>query len=468
MDTVLSNTGYKIKKKDLTTKEVKDIKDELNVQPYTYNKTQGNQSRFSIFLESPKKLYLPRFYGLEKFGQPQENKIHEGDDVTMEFKGDLREEQKPIEELYLSAAKEKGGGIISLRCGGGKTVLALHIASVLQKKTIVLVHKDFLMTQWRDRILQFLPNAKIGKVQQNTIDIEGKDIVLAMVQSLSMKEYEEGTFDSFGLAIFDECHHLGAEVFYKSMTKVASKYMLGLSATPTRKDGLTKVFKWFIGDIVYSQKVKNEDYVEVQLIDIPFEDEEYNKIELTFRKEPCGPRMINNICNYLPRTQMIIDLLIKYKLEGRTTLVLSDRREHLDTMYKMLDGHSRGFYVGGMKPQELRESQSKDILLATFSMASEGMDIPELDTVILASPKSDVEQSVGRIFRKKACDRTFHPLIIDMQDDFSSFGNQCKKRIAFYHKMNFTLYKDGTEIAKKKGGGRKKKEPIIQEFSLID
>ena len=63
MDTVLSNTGYKIKKKDLTTKEVKDIKDELNVQPYTYNKTQGNQSRFSIFLESPKKLYLPRFYG---------------------------------------------------------------------------------------------------------------------------------------------------------------------------------------------------------------------------------------------------------------------------------------------------------------------------------------------------------------------------------------------------------------------
>ena len=135
MDTVLSNTGYKIKKKDLTTKEVKDIKDELNVQPYTYNKTQGNQSRFSIFLESPKKLYLPRFYGLEKFGQPQENKIHEGDDVTMEFKGDLREEQKPIEELYLSAAKEKGGYFV--RCGGGKTVLALHIASVLQRNNCI-------------------------------------------------------------------------------------------------------------------------------------------------------------------------------------------------------------------------------------------------------------------------------------------------------------------------------------------
>ena len=139
MNTVLSNTGYKIKKKDLTTKEIKDIKDELNVQPYTFNKAQGNQSRFSIFLESPKKLYLPRFYGLEKFGPPNENNINEGANVTMDFKGDLREEQKPIEELYIKSAKEQGGGIISLRCGGGKTVLALHIASVLQKKTIVLM-----------------------------------------------------------------------------------------------------------------------------------------------------------------------------------------------------------------------------------------------------------------------------------------------------------------------------------------
>ena len=101
-------------------------------------------------------------------------------------------------------ARERGGGIISIRCGGGKTVLALHIISALKKKTIVVVHKDFLMTQWRDRILEFLPKARIGKIQQNTIDIEDKDIVLAMVQSISMKEYDDDTFDSFGLAIFDE------------------------------------------------------------------------------------------------------------------------------------------------------------------------------------------------------------------------------------------------------------------------
>ena len=97
-----------------------------------------------------------------------------GENITIEFNGGLRDEQKPIEEIYLKNAYEKGGGIISIRCGGGKTVLALHIISILKKKTIVVVHKDFLMTQWRDRILEFLPDARIGKVQQDTIDIEGK------------------------------------------------------------------------------------------------------------------------------------------------------------------------------------------------------------------------------------------------------------------------------------------------------
>ena len=472
MTTVLSTNGYKILKKEYSSKVIKEIKDELTVKPFnSFNKSQMNSDvgKFSVFMESPKKLYLPRFYGLEKFGIPTDNQMKEGDDINLTFKGSLREEQNPIEEIYLKNAYEKGGGIISIRCGGGKTVLALHILSVLKKKAIVIVHKDFLMTQWRDRILEFLPDAKIGKIQQNTVDIEGKDIVLAMVQSLSMKEYDEGTFDSFGLAIFDECHHLGAEVFSKSMSKVASKYMLGLSATPKRKDGLTKVFEWYMGGIVYLQTKKNEDYAEVQLIECNYADEKYNKVEVNFRGEPCMPKMINNICEYFPRAELIRDLIKKYNVEGRSILILSDRRGHLDLLYKMLNGYSRGFYVGGMKPDELRDSQEKEIILATFSMASEGMDIPKLNTVILASPKSDVEQSVGRIFREKASVRKFHPLIIDIQDDFSMFQKQSLKRILFYHKSNFTLFKDGEEIQKKKKKKNKNKEEVkIEDFSLID
>jgi superfamily II DNA or RNA helicase len=468
MATKLSTDGYKIIKSEHPPALIKEIKDELSVKPFTFTKSHNNDANgFSVFMESPKKLYIPRFYGLKKFGEPSINDIYEGDPIDISFKGSLRPEQQPIEDIYIKNAKEKGGGIISIKCGGGKTVLALHIAAILKTKTIVVVHKDFLMTQWRDRIIEFLPEARIGKIQQNTVDIENKDIVLAMVQSLSMKEYKEDTFKSFGLAIFDECHHLGAEVFSKSMRKVSSRYMLGLSATPKRKDGLSKVFEWFMGDIVYLQTTKNEDYAEVQLVECKSICPKYNKEEVNFRKEPCMPKMINNICEDFPRSEMILSLIKKYHREKRSILILSDRRGHLELLYKMLNAYSRGYYVGGMKPDELRESQEKDILLATYSMASEGMDIPKLNTVILASPKSDVEQSVGRIFRQKACDRQLHPLIIDIQDNFSMFTKQCDKRIKFYHQNNFTLFKDGEEIKKATKKTRKKKV-VIADFALSD
>ena len=467
IQSVLSKNGYKIKKKSLTPRSLKSLKDELSVKPFVYNDYNNTctESRFKVFLESPTSIYIPKFYGIDKYGPAKTNKSSEGDDITIEFAGDLRPEQYPVEELYLKSAKEIGGGIISLKCGGGKTVLALHIIAMLKKKTIVVVHKDFLMTQWRDRIKQFLPEARIGKIQQNTVDIEDKDIVLSMVQSLSMKEYDEDTFNSFGLAIFDECHHLGAETFSKSMQKVSSKYMLGLSATPNRKDGLRKVFEWYIGPIVYMTKDKNEDFVEVQLISYDCDDQAYCKEEKTFKGDACMPRMINNICEYYPRTKLMLDLVEKYFKENRKILILSDRREHLNLMekyiHKNIAPNNVGQYVGGMKPNELRVSQDKDIILGTFSMASEGMDIPKLNTCILGSPKSDVVQSVGRIFREKACDRTHHPLIIDVIDDFSLFKKQADKRQILYRKMNFKIFMNGEEMKKIP---RKEKQKTIYDI----
>ena len=471
----LSNNGYKLKKQSLTLSQIKDIKKDLTVNPFVYGDFgDKNEKKFQLFLESPNSLYLPRFYAQENFGPPQINKLHEGDTISIKFKGSLRKEQEPIVKLYHDSAKEKGGGIISLKCGGGKTVLSLYLISLLKKKTIVVVHKDFLMTQWRDRIIEFLPDAKIGKIQQNTIDIEGKDIVLAMVQSLSMKEYDKDIFSSFGLAVFDECHHLGAEVFHRSMIKVASKYMLGLSATPDRKDGLRKVFEWYIGPLVYSTKDKNTDYIETRIYEYTHDDKKYNKDEILYNGKPCMPRMINNICEFQPRNDFINELIkIEYE-KGRKILILCDRREYLNNTKKWLNSNLNpncaGLYVGGMKPKELRESQEKDILLGTFSMASEGMDIPKLNTIVLASPKSDVIQSVGRILREKADVRKFHPLVIDIKDiheNLIMFSKQCDKRLRFYKQNNHDihLYKmDGTKekIEKRKKYEKKKKKEVYE------
>ena len=474
---ILSRNGYKLKKSELTPTQIKEIRKDLTVNPFTYNDFgDKNEKRFRLYLESPNSLYLPQFYGYNTFGEPTINKIEEGETINIGFNGELREEQKPIIDLYHQSAKKRGGGLISLKCGGGKTVLALYLISLLQKKTIVVVHKDFLMTQWRDRILQFLPTARIGKIQQDTIDIENKDIVLAMVQSLSMKEYEPQVFSSFGFAIFDECHHLGAEVFSRSMSKVASKYMLGLSATPNRKDGLRKVFEWYIGPMVYSTKDQNKDYIETRIYEYYNETEEYCKEELLYNQKQCLPRMINNVCNFKDRFDFI-NRLIKIEYEkGRKILVLCDRRGYLDNTMKHFNQNQKcaGLYVGGMKPNELRDSQKKDIILGTFSMASEGMDIPKLNTIILASPKSDVVQSIGRILREKAETRKYHPLVIDIRDthpNLSMFGKQCDKRIAYYKKCNhdISLYKtDGSieKIEKK----RKKKAKELYEMNecLLD
>ena len=311
--TKLSRNGYIIRKSDYTLKEIKDIKTDLTVKPFSYGDIgNGQERKFNVYLESPNKLYLPRFYGISKFGEPKENKISEGIELKLKFNGNLRKEQEPIFDIVMKTLKDKGGGIINLKCGGGKTVLSLRILVELNKKTMVVVHKDFLMTQWKDRIEEFIPEAKIGKIQQNTIDIDGKDIILAMVQSLSMKEYDKDIFNSFGLIIFDECHHLGAEMFSKCMPKVASTYMLGLSATPNRKDGLRKVFEWYIGDICYSTKEKSDDYVEVNIIKYDSEDEKYCKIENGYNGKPNFPKMINKICDYLPRTKLIVKKQLNY------------------------------------------------------------------------------------------------------------------------------------------------------------
>ena len=438
----LSRDGYVIRKKNFTTDQIKEFKDDLTMEPYCMNDFgEKNKKTFSIYLESPKKLYMPRYYGLSKLGEPEKNTLNDGKEIDINFKGSLRQEQLPVFDISYKQLMDTGGGIISLKCGGGKTILALYILAQIKKKTIIVVHKEFLMTQWYDRIVEFIPDAKIGKIQQNTIDVNGKDIVLAMVHSLSMKEYSDETFEDFGFCIYDECHHMGAEVFCKCMPKIACKYSLGLSATPKRKDGMSKVFEWYLGTIAYMSKEKNEDYVEVHIIKYMCENTLYNQIPLSYMKKPCVPKMINNICGFKPRRRLLIDLIIPLQKEGRSILILSDRRNHLEFIHDELEkiDIECGYYVGGMKPQELRDSQEKSIILGTFSMASEGMDIPKLNTIVLASPRSDVVQSVGRILRQKKEVRKFHPLIIDINDEFSSFLNQSKKRLTFYNKNKYDI-----------------------------
>ena len=144
MNKILSNNGYKIKKDEHESSIIKEIKKDLTVNPFIYGEFgDKNEKKFSLFMESPNSLYLPRFYGQDKFGKPTVDKLKKGDEINLKFNGKMRKEQEPIIDTYIKAANENGGGLISLKCGGGKTVLSLYIIHLLKVKTIVVVHKDF-------------------------------------------------------------------------------------------------------------------------------------------------------------------------------------------------------------------------------------------------------------------------------------------------------------------------------------
>jgi superfamily II DNA or RNA helicase len=298
------------------------------------------------------------------------------------------------------------------------------------------------MNQWIERISQFLPEARVGKIQGQIIDIDNKDIVIGMLQSLSMKEYHEKTFDSFGLTIIDEVHHISSEVFSCALFKLVTKYMLGLSATMNRKDGTTKVFKMFIGDVVYKGKREEEHNVIVRAIDYIGNDEEFKKIATDYRGNVMYSTMISKLCAYNHRSEFIlsvlIDMLKEKENEKQQIMILAHNRCLLKYFYDAI--HSRniatvGYYVGGMKESALKESESKKVIIATYSMAAEALDIKTLTTLIMATPKTDIEQAVGRILREKHGS----PVVVDIIDEHQLFKNQWTKRKSFYKKQNYKI-----------------------------
>ena len=205
----LGYQGYSIFKDTLSVDEQHAIRKELMVHAHI-PKSPVQPAPFPVYRESLLKIYVPRYFGTERYGSSIENKIAPGHEIALKFAGELRDYQNIIVDKYLKAATTKtancgGGGLLDVDPGKGKTVMALKIIERLAVKTLVIVHKSFLTNQWKERIEQFLPGARVGTIQGQVFDIENKDIVIGMVQSLSMKEYPQNAFESFGLTVFDEC-----------------------------------------------------------------------------------------------------------------------------------------------------------------------------------------------------------------------------------------------------------------------
>jgi superfamily II DNA or RNA helicase len=290
-------------------------------------------------------------------------------------------------------------------------------------------------------------------------DIDVYDIEVADNHNFVLR-LKDGRFYN---PIVSNCHHMGAEVFSRCMMKVNTTYTLGLSGTMSRKDGLTKVFEMFIGPVVHKEKSELEHKVVVKGIMYSVDDEVFNETQYDYMGNPKFSTMISKLCNYNRRSEFILRV-IAAELElnpAQQIMILAHNKTLLTYLHDaitnrkigekaVLDAGTQaqgitglvGYYVGGMKEAALKESEKKKIIIATYAMASEGLDIKTLTTLILASPKTDVCQSVGRILRQKHSS----PLVVDIIDGHDIFMSQWYKRRKYYKSQDYKiLVCDNTE-----------------------
>lgn len=365
------------------------------------------------------------------------------------------------------------------------TASAIYVLSKLGGKTIVVVNKIPLMNQWVEEINKFLPNVKVGTLQgQKNVDILDCDIVVAMLQSLVRIDYPDVFFEDFNTTVLDECHNYSSRIFSKVVFKLTSKYTIGLSATPNRADGCEYIMNWHIGDIVYKSteavRKSKEPIIKFIKIDSSKYIEEYIINQWTGAKTLQFTTMLSHLVKMESRNKLIVEIIkdTLSKEPARKILVLSDRRNHLENLVKTLDTmnditFTYGLCLGNMKKAQFEVSRSSQCIFATFAAFSEGVSEKDLDTLFLITPKKYVDpknknnvkkdsgklnQIIGRIFRK---DHTVHPIIVDINDNFSVYKSQFNTRKVFYKSNLPTAIYENYSINLDNG------EPLIKNSTKI-
>ena len=450
---MLTINGYHINKNNIQNNKLTNIKKDLTVKPYSFMKKKPIY--YTLYTETADQLIIPKFYALKIFGGgTYENKLKLVK-TNINFKGELRDYQINIVNLCMDYINKYNGGLLSLGCGKGKTVIALKIASLLNVNTLVIVHKEFLQEQWIERIKSFT-DCSPGIIRSNIIDIENKQITVGMINSISKRDYGN-IFENFSFVIYDEAHHVPAKIFSKTLQKTGALYTLALSATPYRTDGLFKILHWYIGDTIYRENIIHNKAVCVKIIN--FNSNKLSESTMLFNGEskPHFTKMITDLCHIESRIKLIAKIINILIQQNRKIIILSGRIEHLNSIKKKVDKYvikkkltyKIFYYIGNMnKKERLEAEQNGDVLFSTYDMAHEALDIPRLNTAILATPKKDVIQSIGRIQRTTLVCGDMRPLIIDIKDNLPIFNKHGAKRELLYKKSKYTIQKynceDGT------------------------
>ncbi|MDT8390319.1 MAG: DEAD/DEAH box helicase family protein [Lentisphaeria bacterium] len=341
------------------------------------------------------------------------NKCFKGVPLDLRFTGVLREDQEQAKDSLL----KKDTGVVAATTAFGKTVLAAAMIAERGVNTLILVHRQQLMEQWIERLTTFLTldRKDIGCLGAGRRKLKGK-VDIALLQSIVRKSVVDDRIAEYGHIIVDECHHISARNFELAVRRAKAKYILGLSATVTRKDGHHPIIFMQCGPVRY--QVEAAQHAETsqltrQVIVRPTSFIRHQTAEEEDSRTSF-PRLMGTLVRDTRRNALIRDDIVAALNGGAHPLVLTERTEHLDILSALLGetGVEPICIKGGMSKKalslaferiaETSESGHPQVILATGRFVGEGFDLPELDTLFLTLPmswKGTVAQYVGRLHR---------------------------------------------------------------------
>ncbi len=378
-----------------------------------------------------------------------EDRRLDGKECGFQFYGELQ----PAQDMAVDALFEHEEGVLIAPPGAGKTVMGCAVIARRRVPTLILVHRKPLMEQWRGRLEEFLG---LGKKQVGVLSADGAgggaEVVIGMVQTLAKSPAPGALLARFAQVIIDECHHVPAASFEAVMKTCDSRYVLGLTATPNRKDGLQKILFLHCGPVRHRMEMEASPGIERVLVlrDVPLglasED-----IRMPIHE------LWELLANHELRNRMITDDIAMCLAEKRNCIVLSDRKEHLAHLESLLIGRDeklrdRVYRMDGAMGKKVRKAlfgniacrvaeKTGFVLYATSSLVGEGFDMPELDTLFLALPvsfKGRITQYAGRLHR--ASEGKSEVRVYDYSEpEHPLTSSMLRKRMSAYRGMGYRL-----------------------------
>jgi len=367
-------------------------------------------------------IYLP-LYCAQKLGFERRTR-KSFPPVKLKFKGKLRPLQKEVKGEAIKLLNRKGTCIISLYTGGGKTATAINIALGIKLPVLIIISRLILMDQWESSLEKFCPSATVQKVTTKTKINPNAEFYI--INAINLPKFSRDTFKHVGTLIVDELHLIGTEKLSNSLHYVFPRYAIGLSATPTRPDGMDSLLHAYFGKETVFRKLHRKHTV--------------YRVKTGFKpvveQTRLGNLDWNSVLNSQAASEERNDLIIRIieHFSERCFLVLCKRVAHANYLVEQLK--AREIDTTSLVGVQRRFDSNSRVLVATVQKAGVGFDHPRLNALIVAADLQEYFiQYLGRVFRTEEGE----PVIFDLVDDFRVLETHYRQRRHVYLEHGGTI-----------------------------